>query len=108
MIDLDGEQLDNKVVIVVDDVANTGKTLFYSLKPQIKLDILFLIAVMKKENAFDPDRALDLEDILGTKAFRFLDSEGKSDVLSWVQSMLDRVSGDPLRVGNGPFFSPDG
>lgn len=32
-VDLDNSQLNNKVVIVVDDVANTGKTLFYSLKP---------------------------------------------------------------------------
>ncbi len=32
-LDLGKKTLDNKTVIVVDDVANTGKTLYYALKP---------------------------------------------------------------------------
>ena len=32
-LDLGKKTLDNKVVIIVDDVANTGKTLYYALKP---------------------------------------------------------------------------
>ena len=32
------EQLQNKVVIIVDDVANTGRTIFYAIKPI--LDVL--------------------------------------------------------------------
>ena len=32
-LDLGRKTLDNKVVIIVDDVANTGKTLYYALKP---------------------------------------------------------------------------
>lgn len=33
VIDLRKEELNNKTVIIADDVANTGKTLFYALKP---------------------------------------------------------------------------
>ena len=32
-IDLSAEELSGKVVIVVDDVANTGRTIFYACKP---------------------------------------------------------------------------
>lgn len=32
-IDIDMESLDNKSVIIVDDVANTGRTIFYATKP---------------------------------------------------------------------------
>ncbi|HWB62232.1 MAG TPA: phosphoribosyltransferase family protein [Chitinophagales bacterium] len=32
-LELGKKSLDNKTVIVVDDVANTGKTLYYALKP---------------------------------------------------------------------------
>jgi pyrimidine operon attenuation protein/uracil phosphoribosyltransferase len=32
-IELGKKTLDNKAVIIVDDVANTGKTLYYALKP---------------------------------------------------------------------------
>src|ERR1043165_5465539 len=32
-LDLGKRSLDNKTIIVVDDVANTGKTLYYALKP---------------------------------------------------------------------------
>lgn len=37
-IDLSDAELKNKVVIIVDDVANTGRTIFYAFKPF--LDIL--------------------------------------------------------------------
>jgi pyrimidine operon attenuation protein/uracil phosphoribosyltransferase len=37
-IDLSDSELKNKVVIIVDDVANTGRTIFYAFKPF--LDIL--------------------------------------------------------------------
>ncbi|MEL6925537.1 MAG: phosphoribosyltransferase family protein, partial [Bacteroidota bacterium] len=37
-IDMTNEELKNKVVIIIDDVANTGRTLFYAFKPL--LDIL--------------------------------------------------------------------
>jgi pyrimidine operon attenuation protein/uracil phosphoribosyltransferase len=32
-IDHDGLSLDKKVILLVDDVANTGKTMYYALKP---------------------------------------------------------------------------
>lgn len=32
-IDLDKISLDNKTILLVDDVANTGKTMYYALKP---------------------------------------------------------------------------
>ena len=37
-IDIDMKELQNSAIIVVDDVANTGRTIFYSIKPL--LDIL--------------------------------------------------------------------
>ncbi len=40
-IDFPAEQLDNKAILVVDDVANTGRTLFYACKP--------LLAVLPKK-----------------------------------------------------------
>jgi pyrimidine operon attenuation protein/uracil phosphoribosyltransferase len=35
-IEIDVQSLKNKVVIIVDDVANTGRTLFYALEPLLK------------------------------------------------------------------------
>ena len=32
-IDMPKQSLDNKVILMVDDVANTGKTMYYALKP---------------------------------------------------------------------------
>jgi pyrimidine operon attenuation protein/uracil phosphoribosyltransferase len=32
-LDLDSQQLEGKTIIVVDDVANTGRTIFYACKP---------------------------------------------------------------------------
>jgi len=37
-IDIDEKEMKNRVVIIVDDVANTGRTIFYAFKPF--LDIL--------------------------------------------------------------------
>lgn len=48
-IELPFEQLHNKVIIVVDDVANTGRTLFYAMKPILnhvipkKLEVAVLV-----------------------------------------------------------------
>ncbi len=36
-IELDQTQLDKKTIIVVDDVANTGRTLFYAMIPLLKV-----------------------------------------------------------------------
>lgn len=33
VFDIDVEQLNDAVIIIVDDVANTGRTLFYAIKP---------------------------------------------------------------------------
>ena len=35
-IDVDADSLKKKVVIIVDDVANTGRTLFYAIEPLLK------------------------------------------------------------------------
>lgn len=40
------EELKNKVVIVVDDVLNSGKTLIYSLRPFLDADILKIRTVL--------------------------------------------------------------
>ena len=37
-LDMSAEEFKNKVVIIVDDVANTGRTIFYAIKPL--LDVL--------------------------------------------------------------------
>ncbi len=52
--------LENKVVILVDDVANSGKTMFYALKPLMdtylkKLQIAVLVDRQHKEFAITPD-----------------------------------------------------
>ncbi len=36
-IDMPLEQLQNKVIIIVDDVANTGRTIFYATKPLLNI-----------------------------------------------------------------------
>jgi pyrimidine operon attenuation protein/uracil phosphoribosyltransferase len=36
-VDVPVEDLDGKVVLVVDDVANTGRTLFYACKPLMEI-----------------------------------------------------------------------
>jgi len=54
-IDLPDTELKNKVVIIVDDVANTGRTIFYAFKPF--LDILtkkveVVVLVDRKHKSF--------------------------------------------------------
>jgi len=51
---------ENKIIIIVDDVANTGKTLLYSLKPFLdfypkKIQILVLVERSHKEFPVSPD-----------------------------------------------------
>lgn len=59
-LDTDLQELTNKVVILVDDVVNTGKTLFYATKPfqkvlLKKLEILVLVHRDHLEFPFRPD-----------------------------------------------------
>lgn len=49
-IALDNESIKDKVIIIVDDVANTGRTLFYACKP------LFMVLPKKIETAVFIDR----------------------------------------------------
>jgi len=47
-LSLEGKQMKNKVVIIVDDVANTGRTIFYAFKPFMefvpkKLEVAVLV-----------------------------------------------------------------
>jgi pyrimidine operon attenuation protein / uracil phosphoribosyltransferase len=49
------EDLNNKVIIVVDDVANSGKTLLYAMKPFLELyprKIQTLVLVERSHNSF--------------------------------------------------------
>ena len=55
-----GQDFTNKVIIVVDDVANTGKTLLYALKPFMnqlpkKIQTLVLVERSHKLFAVQPD-----------------------------------------------------
>jgi pyrimidine operon attenuation protein/uracil phosphoribosyltransferase len=52
-IDLTRTQLEKKTIIVVDDVANTGRTIFYAMKPILetlpqKLEVAVLVNRMHK------------------------------------------------------------
>lgn len=52
-IDLTPSQLEKKTIIVVDDVANTGRTIFYAMKPILetlpkKLEVAVLVNRMHK------------------------------------------------------------
>ena len=58
--DLSLEKLQNQTVILIDDVANTGRTLFYGLKPLLeilpkKLEIAVLIDRKHKSFPVQPD-----------------------------------------------------
>jgi len=58
--EIDKSKLSNKTIIIVDDVANSGKTLFYSLKPIFelepsKLEIAVLIDRKHKKFPVQPD-----------------------------------------------------
>ena len=37
VVEMDNQKLKNKTIILIDDVANTGRTLFYAFKPFLKL-----------------------------------------------------------------------
>jgi pyrimidine operon attenuation protein / uracil phosphoribosyltransferase len=54
------EQVENKAIIVVDDVANTGRSLFYALKPLMailpkKIEIAVLLDRKHKSFPIQPD-----------------------------------------------------
>ena len=54
------EEFSNKVVIVVDDVINSGKTMLYALKPLLsfspkKIQILVMVARIYKQFPIHPD-----------------------------------------------------
>ena len=59
-IELKAKSLENKVVVLIDDVANSGKTLFYALKPFMninlkKLEVAVLIDRKHKTFPVQPD-----------------------------------------------------
>ena len=59
-LDIDIDQLNDKVVIIVDDVANTGRTLFYALKPLLqclpkKVEMVVLVDRKHKSFPITPD-----------------------------------------------------
>ena len=37
LLEMPLEQADDKVIIIVDDVANTGRTIFYAIKPLLQI-----------------------------------------------------------------------
>ena len=54
-IGIDKEQLNDKVIIIVDDVANTGRTIFYAYKPLLEIlpkKIQVAVLVDRKHKAF--------------------------------------------------------
>jgi pyrimidine operon attenuation protein/uracil phosphoribosyltransferase len=59
-IEMPIEELNNKVIIVVDDVANTGRTLFYAIKPLLevlpkKIEVAVLVDRKHKAFPIQPD-----------------------------------------------------
>jgi len=59
-LDLEEKQLNKKVVIVVDDVANTGRTIFYAFLPFMKIlpkkvEVAVLVDRMHKSFPVKPD-----------------------------------------------------
>jgi pyrimidine operon attenuation protein / uracil phosphoribosyltransferase len=59
-IDLPIEQLNDKAILIVDDVANSGRSLFYALQPLTKVlpqkvEILVLVDRKHKRFAVQPD-----------------------------------------------------
>lgn len=55
IIDLKKEELNNKTVIIIDDVANTGRTLFYALKPLMNFspkNVQICVMVDRKHKKF--------------------------------------------------------
>ncbi|MDA9774135.1 phosphoribosyltransferase family protein [Saprospiraceae bacterium] len=60
ILDIDKESLRNKVVVIVDDVANTGRTLFYGFKPLLetlakKVEIAVLVDRKHKNFPISPN-----------------------------------------------------
>lgn len=54
-IDMSPEELNDKVVIVVDDVANTGRSIFYAIKPLLEVlpkKIQVAVLVDRKHKSF--------------------------------------------------------
>lgn len=54
-IDLPAEQLENRVIIIVDDVANSGRTLFFAMKPLLEIlpkKVEIAVLVERKHKAF--------------------------------------------------------
>lgn len=54
-LNLTDEEIDNKVIIVVDDVANTGRTLLYAIKPLLNFSprkIRIAVLVERKHKLF--------------------------------------------------------
>jgi pyrimidine operon attenuation protein / uracil phosphoribosyltransferase len=59
-IELPLNQLDKKTIIIVDDVANTGRTLFYAMKPIMqvmpkKVEVAILVDRMHKSYPINAD-----------------------------------------------------
>ena len=54
-IKLDKEELNSAVIIVIDDVANTGRTLFYAMKPLLEIlpkKVQAAVLVNRKHKSF--------------------------------------------------------
>lgn len=54
-IDLPAEKLENRVIIIVDDVANSGRTLFFAMKPLLEIlpkKVEIAVLVERKHKAF--------------------------------------------------------
>ena len=59
-VEFPAESLQNKVVIIVDDVANTGRTIFYAVKPILdvlpkKVEVAVLVDRKHKNFPIQPD-----------------------------------------------------
>jgi len=82
-LNLGKKSLDNKTVIVVDDVANTGKTLYYALKPVMdffpkKVQAAVLVDRQHKLFPVSPDFVgLSLSTTLQEHILVEFDSKGK-------------------------------
>ncbi len=60
VINLDEKELNKKVIIIVDDVANTGRTIFYAFKPFLeilpkKVEVAVLVDRKHKSFPVKPD-----------------------------------------------------
>lgn len=60
LLDMEEKQLNKKVIIIVDDVANTGRTIFYAFKPFLailpkKVEVAVLVDRKHKSFPVKPD-----------------------------------------------------